>query len=139
MSMEIIDRESIVYLVHQLENFEKDKAIRSGLHDAVNVFISGGKRRLNQRLKKGKNGNLRNSFTPLVKRNKPGALAGFKRGKNGGNHAHLVDRGTKKRPNRGVMPANYFWHDTSYQDEDEAKQKLFEGIQRAVERINDRR
>lgn len=30
MQIQLIDREAIVYLVDQLEDFEKDKAIRSG-------------------------------------------------------------------------------------------------------------
>ena len=38
MQVKLIDREAVVYLVDQLEAFEKDKAIKSGLQAAVNVF-----------------------------------------------------------------------------------------------------
>lgn len=144
----LIDRENVLYLVDQLQDFEKDKAIKSGLRAAVNIFRVGGQKRLSQRLKKGKYGHLRNSFTTRVKRNKIGALAGFDRP--GGNHSHLVDLGTqlretkgkKSKPaglSRGRMPANSFWEDTNKQDEDKAMNKLYQGIQKAVERINNRR
>lgn len=83
-----------------------------------------------------------NSFTTRVKRNRLGALAGFDRP--GGNHAHLVDRGTKKRytksgASRGVMPGNNFWEDARNTEEEKAMQAVHKGIQRAVQRINDRR
>lgn len=143
MKIQIIERESILYLVDRLENFEKDKAIRAGLRAATSVFLSGGRRRLNQRIKKGAQGHLRGSFATLVKRNRPGALAGFRRGFRDGNHAHLVDRGTRVRYNRngahrGVMPANSFWEDTRNMDQHQAMERLYEGVQKAVERINNR-
>lgn len=141
-----IDIESIAYLVRSLENFEKDKAIKRGLLDAGNVLKSGGKQRLRERLKdkKGGKGNLLRSFQVRVKRNKPGVLAGFRRGKAGGNHAHLVDRGTKQRftksgESRGRMPANSFWSDTENQDSAKVIDRLFTGVERAVENINNRR
>lgn len=86
-----IDRENIIYLVDRLETFEKDKAIKSGLRAAVNVFRVRGRSNLRSRLlHHGKQtGHLMNSFTTRVKRNKLGALAGFDRP--GGNHSHLVD------------------------------------------------
>lgn len=34
----IVDKDSVLYLVRNLENFEKDKAIKSGLRSAVNIF-----------------------------------------------------------------------------------------------------
>ena len=45
-----IDRENIIYLVDQLETFEKDKAIKSGLRAAVNVFRVRGRSNLRSRL-----------------------------------------------------------------------------------------
>lgn len=33
-----IDKENIYYLIRNLEDFEKDKAVRSGLRAAMNVF-----------------------------------------------------------------------------------------------------
>ena len=144
MKIRLIDRENIIYLVDNLENFEKDSAIKSGLRAAVQVFRTGGRGRLGQRLKRtGRTTNhLLNSFTTRVKRTKLGSLAGFDRP--GGNHAHLVDQGTKRRYTksgayRGIMPGNHFWEDTRNQDEGKALSKLQQGVQRAVDRINARR
>ena len=138
-----IDRENIQYLVDNLEDFEKDKAIKSGLRSAVNVFRIKGRSNLRARiLRHGKQTNhLMNSFTNRVKRNKLGALAGFDRP--GGNHAHLVDSGTKVRTtkggaNRGVMPANKFWSDAKVSEESKAVSALYKGVRRAVQRINNR-
>jgi hypothetical protein len=138
-----IDRENIQYLVDNLEDFEKDKAIKSGLRSAVNVFRVKGRANLRSRLLyHGKQTNhLMNSFTNRVKRNKLGALAGFDRP--GGNHSHLVDSGTKVRrtksgANRGIMPANRFWSDTKVSEEGRAMSALYQGVQRAVQRINNR-
>lgn len=111
IKVSVVDRENVQYLVRNLEDFEKDKAVKSGLRAASNVFRVKGRSNLRSRLlHHGKQTNhLMNSFTTKVKRNKLGALAGFDRP--GGNHAHLVDRGTKRRytkdgRNRGIMPTN---------------------------------
>lgn len=139
-----IDRENIQYLVNHLEDFEKDKAIRSGLKDAVNAFKVKGRANLRSRLlRHGKQTNhLMNSFTNRVKRNKLGALSGFDRP--GGNHSHLVDMGTKVRrtkkgENRGIMQANHFWNDAKVSEEGKAMNALYLGVLKAVERINTRR
>lgn len=145
-----INKEDIIYLVRELEDFEKDEAIRYGLKNAINIFRVKGKSNLNERLlRHGKQTNhLMNSFTTRVKRNKLGALAGFDRP--GGNHAHLVDMGTLKRYTKGrggkpkgvytgVMPANYFWKDAQKTEEPKAMRAVYEGVQKAVDRINERR
>lgn len=144
MQVRLIDREAIVYFVDQLEAFEKDKAIKAGLRSAVNVFRIKGRSNLRSRLLgHGKQTNhLMNSFTTRVKRNKLGALAGFDRP--GGNHAHLVDMGTKMRytksgARRGIMPANKFWYDAKTSEEGKAMDALYKGVERAVQRINNRR
>ena len=140
-----IDADSINYLIQELEQFEKNKAIKSGLKAGGNVFKTGGRQRLKQRLKSSKGtNNLSNSFRTRVKRNEAGVLTGFMRGKNGGNHSHLVDRGTKKRQtksgaNRGVMPANYFWTDTENIDRPKAVNEIFAGVEKAVKQINNKR
>lgn len=138
-----IDRENIQYLIDNLKDFEKDKAIRSGLRSAVNVFRVKGRANLRSRLlRHGKQTNhLMHSFTTRVKRNKLGALSGFDRP--GGNHAHLVDSGTKVRrtksgANRGIMPANRFWEDAKISEESKAMNALYQGVQKAVQRINSR-
>ena len=139
-----IDRESVQYLIRNLEDFEKNKAVKSGLRAAVNVFRVKGRSNLRTRLlHHGKQTNhLMNSFTTRVKRNKLGALAGFDRP--GGNHSHLVDRGNKKRytdsgKSRGIMPGNSFWGDAEKTEENRAMQTIYQGVQKAVQRINDRR
>lgn len=147
-----IDRENITHLVHSLEGFEKDKAIRKGLKDAGKVFETGGKYRLRKAMRnsKGVTGNLLKSLFVRVKKNKPGVLTGFKRSnKNmiigGGNHAHLVDRGTKDRYWKsrgrkyvGRMTATRFWSDTESQDYPQAINKLYEGVEEAVYRIKNK-
>lgn len=135
-----IDRDAILYLVRELEEFEKNKAIKSGLKAGGTVLKVEGRKRLKQRLKSS-NGKLLNSFQVRVKRNKAGVLTGFN---GGGRHSHLVDRGTKLRhtksgTNRGKMPANYFWMDTENLDYTKAVDKIFAGVEKAVQRINDRK
>ena len=50
IQIKTIDRENIIYLVDRLETFEKDKAIKSGLRAAVNVFRVRGRSNLRSRL-----------------------------------------------------------------------------------------
>jgi len=143
-----IDRDAVNYLVRNLEDFEKDKAVRSGLSAAGNVFKSGGISRLKSRMKSGSRGftgNLLRSFEVKVKKSKPGVLIGFRQGVGGGSHAHLVDRGTdnrfwktKKRKSTGKVIGNAFWADTEAQDFPQAMDKLYMGIEKAVNRINNR-
>lgn len=143
MQVKLIDREAVLYLVDQLETFEKDKAIKSGLRSAVNVFRVKGRSNLRSRLlRHGKQTNhLMNSFTARVKRNKLGALSGFDRP--GGNHSHLVDAGTKMRytkngRKRGIMKGNKFWSDAVASEEGKAIDALHKGVERAVQRIKSR-
>lgn len=152
-----IDEGEVNYLVRNLENFEKDKAIKKGLGAAGKVFKVGGMDRLRRTMKagsRGVTGNLLRSFIVKVKRNKLGVLTGFKQGKGGGSHAHLVDRGTTERfwktrkykskngsykKSVGEVKASHFWNDTESQDYPKAVDKLYNGIERAVDRINSRR
>lgn len=142
MQVKLIDREAITYLVNNLEDFEKDRALKSGLRAAANVFRVRGRSNLRNRLKhpgKGTN-HLMNSFTTRVKRNKLGALAGFDKW---GAHSHLVDLGTRKRPHpitgtSGIMPANRFWSDARASEEAKAAQEMYKGVERVVQRINNR-
>lgn len=147
MQIRLIDREAVVYLVDQLEQFEKDKSIKSGLRAAVNVFRVKGRSNLRARLipagerHRNPTNHLMNSFTTKVKRNKLGALAGFDKW---GAHSHLVDLGTKKRPHpitgtSGSARANSFWSDAKTSEEGKAMNALYKGVERAVQRINSRR
>lgn len=140
-----------------LEDFEKDKAVRTGLRSGGNLLKTRGRNRLKQRNYKafvGKSGrltsagkralaahNLYNAFQVRVKRRSLGALIGFT-GK--GHHSHLVDLGTRRRPHpitgtSGVMPASRYWSDTAEQDWRDAMNKVMEGIDRAIYRIMLRR
>ena len=102
-----------------------------------------GKTNLRARMRKtGKvTGNLESSFTTRVKRRKLGALSGFTQS---GAHAHLIDMGTRKRPHpltgtSGIMPGNNFWSDARKSEEVKATQYLYEGLKKAIQRINERR
>ena len=143
ITVKLIDREAVVNLVDRLEDFEKDRAIKAGLRSAVSVFKTAGRRNLRQRSKTpgGVKGNLMKSFTNKVKRTKLGALSGFARP--AGSHAHLVDKGTtmrytKRGQRRGIMPANNFWSDAVVSEEPKAMELLYAGVERAVQRINNR-
>ena len=145
-----IDKNEMFYLVRNLEGFEQDEAIKVGLRLAGNVFKAGGKRRLRARMKSGSQGvtgNLLRSFRVRTKRSKLGVLVGFRQGqKGGGSHAHLVDRGTdrrywktKGRKDVGSVKSNMFWSDTEREDYPQAMEKLYIGIEKAVNRISSRR
>lgn len=146
-----INRAEVDYLVRNLENFEKEKAVKEGLGAAGNVFKVEGKTRLRQCMKSGSRGvtgNLLKSFQVKVKKNKLGVLTGFKQGINGGSHAHLVDRGTDerfytinngKRKSTGKVKGNLFWSDTEVEDYPKAMNELYKGIERGVDKISSRR
>lgn len=143
-----INREEINFLIQNLNDFEKDTALKGGLKAAGNTFMQGGKSRLKRRMKSGSTGitgNLLRSFQVRVKRNKPGVLIGFKQGNEGGSHASLIDRGTKdrywktkKRKYVGRVLPSLFWTDTETMDYPKAMDKLYLGIEKAVSRISSR-
>lgn len=142
-----INRDEVEYLIRNLADFEKDKAIKGGLAAAGSVFMSGGKSRLRQRMKRtgASTGNLLRSFQVRVKKSKPGVLIGFRQGKDGGSHAHLIDQGTNQRYWKtrgrkyvGLVTATRFWSDTEAMDYPKAMDKLYLGIEKAVNRISSR-
>lgn len=152
MIVTTFDENDVLYLVRNLEGFEQNKAIKSGLRSAMNVFKRKGQMNLRDRmLYHGKHTYaLENSFLNHIKRNKLGGLTGFRRSTKwvqyeyAGNHAHLVDLGTKPRYTklgyyRGVMPANHFWTDAFASEEPKAVNLMMDAIKRNVERINARR
>lgn len=140
-----INREHINYLVNSLEDFEKDKAIRKGLLSGGNLLKQGGVRRLKTRMKSpmGVTGNLIRSFSVRVKKAKLGVLSGF--GYPEGRHSWLVDQGTNFRHTkkdyafRGYGRALRYWEDTKEKDGPRAILETEKGIERAVQRINERR
>lgn len=146
IEIKTIDRDAILHLVDGLENLEKDRAIRAGLAAAAGVFKTKGRSNLRNWMGQhghpnGVRGNLLESFKNRVKKSRPGVLAGFEWPK--GNHAHLVDRGTGLRQTKthdtGIMPASHFWEDAKISEESKAMQRLYAGIEKAIQRINERR
>lgn len=149
-----LDLNRVLHAVVDLEDIDKDRAVKSGLRAGGNVFLRAGRRNLIKRLnndnrkKRRLPGNLLSSMTVRVKSSKPGVLAGF----NGfGPHAHLVDLGTRNRtpfrkkrkaikepPKPNIMKGNKFWSDAKQANEEKALRKVFEGIERAVIRIQNR-
>lgn len=143
-------RRDIEFLTRNLDEFDKSKTVKKGLRAAASVYVKKGKSNLRSRLKGTGRGSLINSFAIREKRNKPGVLAGFRRStryiqyQEAGNHAHLVDKGTVRRKNRkganrGIMVGNYFWTDAAITEQQKAANAVYDGVKRAVERINNRR
>lgn len=146
IEIKTIDRDTILHLVDGLDSFEKDRAIRAGLVAAVGVFRTKGRSNLRNWMGQhdhpnGVTGNLLASFKNRVKKSKPGALAGFEWPK--GAHVWFVDQGTgfrqTKKHDTGIMPASHFWEDARRSEESKAMQRLQNGIEKAVQRINERR
>lgn len=138
----VVDEKPLRVLVEDLPELMQDKAIASGLLEAANVFKRKGRSNLRGRLKRrsGYTGNLLSSFASFASAKRQYARAGFT---SKGNHAHLVDLGTTlrrhpKTGNSGRMPANYFWTDARRSEEGRAEQAVYEGIERAVERLRRR-
>ena len=142
---EIVGIERINRLVADLRDIDQNKAIKAGLRRGANVFIRTGRQNLKARNNE-KTGNLMKSMRTRVKKRKLGALAGFsmnysRMAEEGyGSHSWLVDRGTvkretKKKQNRGIMPASYFWTDTKNEGGTAAIREIENGIITAVERM----
>lgn len=147
---ELLNVEDVFSLIRDLGAIDRSKAVKDGLRRGAGAFVIAGRRRLRERMAtaQGFTGNLVGSFIVRVKRDKPGALAGFRRTHNAsekqGWHSHLVDQGTtirstKSGKNRGSMPANFFWTDTRNQEGRNAIDTVMRGIEAACERIRARR
>jgi len=151
LSVNITNKALLDKLTAGLSNdIDKDAAIKSGLSRGGEIIKQGGLARLRISMKDplGKTGNLERSMYVRVKKNKPGVLTGFTRGKRGGNHAHLVNDGTamrrQKSKNRkkryaggssGAARGNFFWTKTRDQDMKQANNEVLLGIYRFVEKI----
>lgn len=93
------DEEDIKYLQGVLAGFgeiDGSKAIMASLSKGIAKIIRKGKSNL--AASNGvKTGNLKSSFRKKQVKKWVSAYGGFRRGKGGGNHAHLIDRGTDER------------------------------------------
>lgn len=82
--------------VKDMEKIDGNQAILNSLSVGMKQLTQKGKNNLNIE-NHVKTGNLRRSIGQSKQKKKMSVYGGFKRGKGGGNHAHLVDRGTTKR------------------------------------------
>lgn len=111
---------------------------------AAQLYVRAGQRNLSRLLLgHGSSGRLEDSFATDYRSSSIAAYAGFRRNTKSrlwataGNHAHLVDLGTKHRytkslASRGVMPANYFWTMARESERDKAADMVYHGIQEAI-------
>jgi len=144
------DYQKLTSLLNGMSKIDQDKAIQYALNQGMQVIVAAGKTNLSTR-NKVVTGNLKRSFALRVNKKKAYALGGFKRsapkkGIEGGNHAHLVDRGTNKRwtktgayrgsvskgnPNTG----SGFWTDAVNSQGPAALNKLMDAVYDALEEI----
>lgn len=142
--------QAVMRKLGELSEVEKRPVIKASMKQAGSVLINAGKSSFLSRNKK-KSGNLYKSFTSKFKKKNTGILIGFRRGKDLGNHAHLIDRGTKDRytktgeyrgkiagTERGKTGATYFWSDVVQAKGNEAMERIMEAVFDAVEQIKNR-
>lgn len=140
IGLKTIDLDGVLRGVENLGQVCKSKPARDGLRRASRHLMLSGRSRLKSLYKGYQKGKLERSMTSRLKRRKNDALAGFRRGNGGGNHAHLVDRGTKRRytktgKNRGVMPANRFWTSTKLTEVGQVERLVRQGLEQAIAKI----
>ena len=149
--IELLGLPELVDKLNELSNLAREREVGDGLKNSAQYLIGRGKLRLRQRMKSSPNGvtgNLMRSFRFHIKRGNRGVLVGFKYGKNGGNHAHLVsegtqDRYTKKGYFRGKVlrrqgDGNKFWSDTRKQDGNKALKITMDSIQHSINKLKNR-
>lgn len=146
---------AVMRKLEQLSDVEHRTVIRSAMKQAGQVLISAGKSSFLSRNKK-KTGNLYRSFTSQFKKKNTGTLVGFRRGKGLGNHAHLINYGTKDRwTNKGYYRGRidapgpgangyiktgktFFWSDVVQTKGQDALDRLMEAVFDAVDEIKNR-
>lgn len=134
---EVIGLEHVLGGTEALGRVLRTAPVRKGLRLAGRHLVSVGQGNLRRLYKGYQSGRLLRSMGTRLKRRQPGALAGFRRGQGGGNHAHLVDLGTKRRytklgKHRGTMPGNRFWTQTKQSASSAAGRHVLRGIEEAV-------
>ena len=145
IKVEIKNIERVYALVDELKGVDRNRAIRSGMIQGAKVFTRLGRKNLRARNDEH-TGNLLQSMRWKSARNSLAVYAGFERSykfealKGVGNHAHLVDRGTKDRYTkkgyyRGKMPASYFWTDTRNEGGGEAMRHIERGMRNMVDSL----
>lgn len=139
----------VMGVLNMLSEVDRNAEISSALKSGLKIIKNQGKANLTTRNKE-KTGNLKKAFSVSVRKKVVG-YTGFKRsnkrkGIKGGNHAHLVDRGTKDRytkkgyyrgsvsrkmPNTGSL----FWTDAAATKGREAMLKLLSSLNKTVKKI----
>ena len=135
----------------QAAKIDKSHTIKSALDEGISYIKNAGKSNLASR-NKVVSGNLKRSISKRVK--KTAAYAGFKRAtagkKGGGNHAHLIDRGTDKRYTRkgyyrgSISRGNpnvgsSFWTDAVMIEGPRAERTLMDGVYETISKIMNNR
>lgn len=141
MKAYIIDRERVFEKLSLLKDYKaKNKVVTAGLRKASRILVVAGKQSLLQSNKK-KTGNLYKSVSYIIKRMKSGAIVGFKQG---GNHAHLIDLGTKTRQtkkgyNRGFYKGSGFWTNAVNNKQQQVYNTLYESIEDSILKLINRK
>lgn len=135
-------------ILDKYDKVDQNNIVQGALRQGMEVIVAEGKSNLATRNKK-KTGNLARSFKVSTNKKKAYSLGGFKRGKDGGAHAHFIDRGTAERwtiksgayrgsiskgnPNSG----SGFWSDAVADKGQEGLQRLMNAIYEAIDKINE--
>lgn len=147
LEIELKTRQTVEYLVRNLSEFDRNESLKKGFTNAALVFKRHARQNMLTSMGR-KKGNLWSSLTHRLRNMRSGipAVVGFHRSE--GNHAHLLDLGTDERWTRkklwkgtryrGRGPATYFFTRAREEGEQEAYNALLDGIQRAIDRINNR-
>ncbi len=133
--------EGVMTRVERLGRVTTSPYVREGLRQGAEHLRLSGRGRLTTLLKGYQTGRLvRSMSAEMGKRGRMASYAGFRRGRDGGNHAHLVDQGTVARYTRrgayrGVMPANRFWTTTRMSERANVEEKVLRGLRLALSTI----
>ena len=152
VQLDLLNLPRVIKVLQEIQHFpEVNKGTTEGLKQGARYLIRKGRLRLRQRMKsgsKGVTGNLLRSFKFTIKKRNKGVLAGFKGGKNGGNHSWLIDRGTQDRytkkgyfrgrVHRKSGVGNKFWTDTKNTDTNNAMKIVMMKLQETVNNIRNR-
>lgn len=160
IELRLLNLPYVIETINRLGGLQKSREVSKGLRKGGNYLIRQGKDRLKAtakrtysyvdkfgktRHRKGqKTGNLRRSMAITIFKGNKGVIAGFRYGAKGGNHAHLVDKGTQERTTtqgyrRGKIIGSKFWTTTREQDTPTAQEKILDGLDRALEKLRNRR
>lgn len=154
----VLDKPQLARVVRTLEkagDVDTSPAVQKALKEGANRMKVAGQANLAARNKEH-TGNLKRSFKiKVTRRKKIGrnyALTGFKRGKGGGNHAHMIDYGTARRYTkrgytdvlkrtypafiyRGKVTGTRFWRDAVNSEGPAALNNIVNVIERELSKM----